>query len=185
MRQILRSAAIVLLFLHSAASKAENSPASKRLEESSTVSEIRSSIIERGIAACEAEHHIKAVQLLEQFFLNPRKVIATSLEIKGFACLAIAYQNVGQSAQAVATILQAISITDEATVELADLEYTAGIIADLQDQKAIAIAHWEKARQLYLAHKAGARWVTTTLNLAENYRDLGNVEKYRYLLQEL
>ena len=98
--------------------------------------------------------------------------------------MAIAYQNVGQSTQAVATILQAISISDDATVELANLENTAGIIADLQNQKAIAIAHWEKARQLYLAHK-NEQWVKTTLNLAENYRELGNVEKYQYLLQEL
>ena len=168
LKTAVRSVAIVLLLLYSAATKAENSLAPKRLDDSPTVTEIRNSIVERGITACEAENYTKAVQLLEKF-LNPRKVIATSLEIKGFACLAIAYQNVGQSTQAVATILQAISITDDATVELADLENTAGIIAERQNRKAIAIAHWEKARQLYLAHQVDKQWVTTTLNLAENY----------------
>ena len=95
MRQILRSVVIVLLLSYGTASRAENTLAPRRLDNSPTVSEIRSSIIGRGIAACEVENYSKAVQLLEKF-LNSRKVIATALEIKGFACLAIAYQNVGR-----------------------------------------------------------------------------------------
>ena len=37
----------------------------------------------------------------------------------------------------------------------------------------------------YLAHKAEEQWIETTLSLAKSYRDLGDIEKYQSLLQEL
>lgn len=181
--KLIRFVVIMLLLLDSAVVKAE-SIEREILEDSPTIIEIRQNIISRGIAACEAKNYFKAVQLLEKF-LNPKKVIATSLEIQGFGCLAIAYQNLGQPTRAVETVIQAISITDNSTVELADLEHTAGIIADRQQKKTVAIAHWEKARQLYLVHNINDKWVDTTLKLVKSYRELGNIAKSQQLLQEL
>lgn len=181
--KLIRLVVVVLLLLNPAVSRAE-SIERNILKKSPTVTKIRQGIISEGIAACEAENYFKAVQLLEKF-LNQRKVIATSLETRGFGCLAIAYQYLGQPTRAVETVIQAISITDDSTIELADLEHTAGIIADRQRKKTVAIAHWEKARRLYLAHNISDRWADTTLKLAESYQELGNLAKSQQLLQEL
>ena len=181
--KLIRLVVVILLLLNPTVSKA-GSNERELLEDSSTVTRIRQGIISEGIAACEAENYFKAVQLLEKF-LNSRKVIATSLEIRGFGCLAIAYQYLGKPTRAVETVIQAISITNDSTIELANLEHIAGIIADRQHKKTVAIAHWEKARRLYLAHNISGKWAETTLKLAKSYRELGNVAKSQQLLQEL
>lgn len=184
MRQLSRFSLIIILLLITVPVRAKSSVERKRLENTSAITRIRHGIISQGIAACEAGNYSAAVQLLEKF-LNPYRIIVTSLETKGLNCLAIAYQNLDRPTLARETVRRAISIADRSTVELANLENTAGKIADRQNHRAIAIRHWEKARQLYLIHDLEEEWAKVTLQLAQNYRELGNVAKYRQLLQEL
>ncbi len=200
MNQLLTSAIIFLFFLV-LPGEAKNSGKTERLENAPVITKVRNSIISKGIAACKAEKYQKTIQLLSSF-LNPRKVVLSAWEIEGLNCLALAYQKVGEPTRARKTILRAISIIEGSisqqqgkpnafessainSLQLADLEYTAGIIAYQQNQKAIANQHWQKARQLYLTHKFTKDWAKTTLNLVKNYQELGNIQKSQQLLEEL
>lgn len=154
------------------------------LEDSVAVEVVRENIISKGIKACKAREYLKAIQLLK-IFLNPRKVVATAEEKKGFSCLALAYQNVGQEAKATETIIRAILFLENSPVELANFEKTAGIIAYQQNKKILANQHWKRARQLYLADKVNKERAKTTLILAKRYKELGYVKEYWQLLKEL
>jgi len=149
-----------------------------------TLAHVRDKLINRGILAYQSGYYSEALHLLRNF-LNPHRIITAPLEKEGLNYLALAYQSMGESTQATATITRAISITNNSLIELANLENTAGIIANQQNKQIIAIKHWEKARQLYLANNFLEKWTETTLNLAQNYRKLGDEQKYQQLLQEL
>lgn len=174
---------IVLLFFVTIPTEAKNFPTEVRLEDTLAIARVRNSIITKGIEACKTKDYSLAIQLLSTF-LNSKRVVVSDREIKGLSCLALAYQMVGEPTQATNTITRAISIANSKTIELANLEYTAGIIAERQNRKEIAVRHWEKARQLFLANNVTHKWAKITLDLAEQYRERGDIRKYRQLLEE-
>ncbi|MEM8675212.1 MAG: hypothetical protein AAGF83_15260 [Cyanobacteria bacterium P01_G01_bin.67] len=153
-----------------------------RLEEPLNL--VRKQLITKGISAYQAGYYPEAIHLLRDF-LSRRRIITTPLEKEGLIYLALAYQQEGESSHATETITRAIFIANNSPIELARLENTAGIIAQQQAQTAVAIAHWEKARQLYLASNQWHKWSEITLKLAHNYHELGNNRKYQELLAEL
>lgn len=152
------------------------------LEESLAIA--RDKLINRGILAYEAGYYFETVYLLRDF-LNRRRIITTTLEKEGLNYLALAYQKIGKSHLATETITRAILVANNSSIELANFENTAGIIANQQNKKNIANNHWEKARQLYLANNFPEKWTEITFNLAQNHRYLGDYNKYQQLLQEL
>ena len=145
---------------------------------------VRERLIIRGIAAYQAGYYTESRNLLRDF-LSRRRLISTPLEKKGLIYLALAYQQVGDSIQASETINRAISLTNQLPLELAYLEDTAGTIAQQQHQIHLAIAHWQKARYLYLASHDLPKWAEITLKIAQNQLKLGNVELYQDLVAEL
>lgn len=180
MNKLLTPIVISLLLLTPIPTQAKNSQ-QKYLENTKIV---RNSLILKGINAYQIGNYQKAIQLLNNS-LSHRKVIVTPREIAAFNYLALAYQEVGETSLATKTISWAILFLKLSPIELADLENTAGIIAERQNKKLVANRHWEKARQLYLAHDVTENWAKVTLNLANNYRELGNDEKYQQLIEEL
>ena len=182
MNQLLAPVIISLLFLIPTSSEAANSENREGLEKSVFI--VRDNLILKGITAYKAGKYHQAVLLLSNF-LNRRRVIATPVEIEGLSYLALAYQQIGEQIQATETIIWAISIFNNSPLELANLENIAGIIAYRQNKKVIANKHWEKARQLYLANNVVEAWAKTTLNLATNYKKLGELKKSQQLLSEL
>ncbi len=178
--KLLTPIVIGLLLLTAVPTQAKNSH-QKYLENTKIV---RDSFILKGINAYKIGNYQKAIQLLNNS-LSHRKVIVTPREIEAFNYLALAYQEVGETSLATKTISWAILFLKLSPLELADLENTAGMIADRQHKKIVANQHWEKARQLYLANDDVQNWAKITLNLANNYQELGNVDKYRQLIEEL
>ncbi|MEL6929125.1 MAG: hypothetical protein AAFO95_10850 [Cyanobacteria bacterium J06600_6] len=144
----------------------------------------RQRLISEGISAYQKGYYSSAVYLLRNF-LNPHRLIKTPLEKSGINHLALAYQAIGESFQATATIERAISVTSNSPLELATSEYNAGLIASLQNEQEIANQHWEIARQLYKNQNRDLEWKKTTLQLVQSHRELGNLPKSRRLLEEL
>lgn len=155
-----------------------------QLDLDSTLAIVRHKLINRGLLAYKAGYYPETVYLLRDF-LSRRRIIKTSLEKEGLNYLALAYQKMGKSDQAMETITRAILVANNSSIELANFENTAGIIANQQNKKNIANHHWEKARQLYLANNFTDKWTEITLDLAQNHRQLGDYDKYQQLLQEL
>ena len=170
-----------LLLLTAVPADAKNSQ-QNYLENTKAV--VNNSLILKGIKAYKLGNYQKAIQLLDNS-LSHRKVIVTSREIEAFNYLALAYQEVGKESLATNTIVWAKTFLKLSPIELAHLENTAGKIANRQNKKLVANKHWEKARQLYLDSNANKNWAKTTLNLANNYKELGYVNKYQQLLEEL
>lgn len=183
MNQLLTPAIITLLLFTAAPSRAKNL-ASTRSKDTSTITIVRESLISQGIVAYKARNYPRAVWLLKTF-LNSRRVIVTPAEKEGFNCLALAYQKVGEQAEATETIVRVRSLFNNSPVELANLENTAGIIAYQQNKKVIANKHWEKARQLYSDNNIREKWTKTTLKLIKSYRELGDISKSQQLFREL
>lgn len=180
MNKILTPIVISLLLLTAVPTQAKNLER-KYLENTKIV---RDSLILKGINAYQLGNYQKAIQLLNNS-LSHRKIIVTPREIAAFNYLAMAYQEVGKESLATNTINWAKTFLKLSPIELANIENTAGMIADRQNKKVVANQHWEKARQLYLVHNVAENWAKVTLNLANNYRELGNVEKYQQLIEEL
>ncbi|WP_156114033.1 hypothetical protein [Myxosarcina sp. GI1] len=155
-----------------------------QLEKSLAVAVVRKSIISRGLANCKARNHRQTIHLLKTF-LNHFKVSATPLEKRGYHCLALAYQSVGESAAATETIERTLTLFENSPIEQADFEYTAGIIAYRQDRKVLAVKHWQKARQLYLENNAAKQWLKTTFDLAFGYQKLGQIDRQQQLLLDI
>ena len=145
---------------------------------------VREELIIKGIAAYQAGYYPESRNLLRDF-LSRRRLISTPLEKEGLIYLALAYQQVGDSIQALETINRAISLAKQSPLELAHLEDTAGTIAQRQHQTEAAIAHWQKARHLYLNSYNLPKWSEITLKIAQAQRKLGNIQLYQYLLAEL
>ena len=173
--------AIISLFLIATPCKAKNSNQDKL---NNTLAVVREKLIKRGILAYKTGYYTETVYLLRDF-LNRRRIIHAPLEKEALNYLALAYQKEGKSNQAMETITRGISVTNNSSIELANFENTAGIIANQQNKKTMANNHWEKARELYLVNNFPEKWTEITLNLAHNYQKLGNHNKYRQLLQEL
>ncbi len=144
----------------------------------------RDRLIFRGIAAYDAGYYGSAVYLLRNF-LNRHKIIRTPLEQTGINYLALAYQATGNEIQARETILRGIAAENKTSLERANLEYTAGLIAIEQQETAIANQHWQTARRFYLINGDRLGWIKTTLGLAKNYQESGNFYKSRQMLSEL
>lgn len=181
MKKLLTPIVISLLLLTAVPTKAKNLQ-QNHLENTKAV--VSNSLILKGINAYQLGNYQKAIQLLNNS-LSRRKVIVTPREIAAFNYLAMAYQEVGKESLATNTIVWAKSFLKLSPIESAHLENTAGKIAYQQNKKLVANKHWEKARQLYLAHNIAENWVQVTLSLANNYRELGNVEKYQQLIEKL
>ena len=145
---------------------------------------VREQLIERGISAYKAGYYPEAVSLIRDF-LSHRRLIQTPIEKEGLIYLALAYQQVGESAQATETINRAISIANHSPLELAHLWYTAGIISQQQHQTKMVIAHWEQARHIYDNNHKCQQWTEITLKLAEIYQGVGNQQRYQELLTEI
>lgn len=144
----------------------------------------RDRLISRGITAYDAGYYDSAVYLLRNF-LNRHKFIRTPLEQAGINYLALAYQATGNELQARETILRGIATESETSLERANLEYTAGLIALQQQEMAIANQHWHTARRLYLINGDRSGWIKTTVGLARNYEELGDLYQSRQLLGDL
>ena len=180
MNKLLTPIIISLLLLTAVPTQAKN--LHQKYSENTKI--VRDSLILKGINAYKTGNYQQAIQLLKNS-LSHRKVVATPREIAAFNYLALTYQEVGETSLATKTINWAISFLQLSPIELAELENTAGMIADRQNKKVVANQHWEKARQLYLVNSVDENWAKVTINLANNYRELGNVEKYQQLLKEL
>ena len=172
---------VISLLLFAVPTNAKNSQ-QNHLENTKAV--VSNSLILKGINAYKLGNYQKAIQLLNNS-LSRRKVIATPKEIAAFNYLAMAYQKVGKESLATNTIVWAKTFLMLSPIELAHLENTAGKIANRQNKKLVANKHWEKARQLYFDSNASKNWAKTTLDLANNYKKLGYVNKYQQLLEEL
>lgn len=125
---------------------------------------VREELITRGIAAYQAGYYPESRNLLRDF-LNRRRLISTPLEKEGLIYLALAYQQVGDSIQASETINRAISLAQQSPLKLAHLEDIAGTIAQRQHQIHVAIAHWQRARHLYLINDNWSKWAEITLKI--------------------
>lgn len=181
MNKLLTPIVISLLLLTAVPTKAKNVH-QKYLENTKTI--VCDSLILKGMNAYKTGNYQKAIQLLNNS-LSHRKVIVTPREIAAFNYLALSYQEIGETSLATKTISWAILFLKVSPLELADLENTAGIIAERQHKKLVANQHWEKARQLYLDRNDYRSWTETTLSLANNYQELGYITKYQQLLEEL
>lgn len=175
---------VMVTLLLSIAAPTQGKNLEPALEDTLAIATTRNSIVSKGIRAYKNHNYSRAVCLLKTF-LNTRRVIANPLEKEGLNYLALAYQQVGKQTLATETIDRAISLFDNSTLELANLENTAGIIADRQNKKIIANQHWEKARQLYSANHLWDNWAKITIKIAQNHLELGNIAIYKQLLQEL
>ena len=144
----------------------------------------RDRLISQGITAYNGGYYAEAVYLLRNF-LNRHRFINTPLEQAGINYLALAYQATGAELQARETILRGIAAENGSSLERANLEYTAGLIALQQQEITTANQHWQTARRLYLLNGDRLGWIKTSLGLAKNYEESGELWESRQLLEEL
>ncbi|MEM6612539.1 MAG: hypothetical protein AAF652_09845 [Cyanobacteria bacterium P01_C01_bin.72] len=65
------------------------------------------------------------------------------------------------------------------------MEYTAGLISLQQQEIGTVNQHWQTARRLYLLNRDSLGWIKTSLGLAKNHEESGDLFESRQLLEEV